>query len=199
MDPKGVDSPTVIAFPINVIGMANSSCFLFLSSPVSTTSAMVRSSSQNASPPSGSGRSYGSEPATMGAMARDLWVLCEVGRIWVGRRTGSATTHLRSSKEYVLTGMSVKSPAGLGRGEPGLGRTSMSWGERILGEAVRVNSAGMVVSGTEGAKGCWTERPRRCRAASANHIDKIWIWVIRLDPGPGPGLATLTGTIQIAT
>ena len=54
------------------------------------------------------------------------------------------TTHLRSSKEYVLTGMRANSPAGLGRGAPGLGRASMSCGERMLGDALKVNSEDIV-------------------------------------------------------
>ena len=41
------------------------------------------------------------------------------------------TTHLRSSKEYLLTAMRAKSLAGLGMGALGLGRASMSCGERI--------------------------------------------------------------------
>lgn len=74
-------------------------------------------------------------------------------------------TYLRSSKEYLLTEMSAKSPPGFGRGALGLGRVNMSCGERMSGDDLRVNSAGMVVSGGL-ARGCWTERPRRCR----NHM-----------------------------
>lgn len=72
--------------------------------------------------------------------------------------------------------MRARSPAGLGRGAPGLGTDNMSCGERLSGEDLRANSAGMVVSeGLAGAKGCWKAdwRPRRRRAASANHMASI--------------------------
>lgn len=86
------------------------------------------------------------------------------------RRAGCVTTHLRSSKEYVLTGMRARSPAGLGRGAPGLGRLSMSCGERTSSDALRANSEDIVGGGGLAEKGCWTERPRMRRAALGSHI-----------------------------
>jgi hypothetical protein len=84
--------------------------------------------------------------------------------------------------------MRAKSPAGLGMGALGLGRVSMSCGERISGDAFRENSADIVGSGglaTEtGAKGCWTEMPRRCRACD-NHIS---IKAISMGQGSRPKL-----------
>ena len=85
--------------------------------------------------------------------------------------------------------MRAKSPAGLGMGAPGLGRVSMSCGERISGDAFRENSADIVGSGaTEtGAKGCCQmEMPKKCRASS-NRISMKAISVDRgskLDPDP---------------
>lgn len=142
-DPTETEPPTLIAPSVNVTGTANSSCFFSLSAPVSTTCAMVRELSQKASPPSGRERLYGSDLGAMGAMARDLRVLRGMRQI-CPRRAESVTTHLRSSKEYVLTGMRAKSPSGLGRGALGLGRVSMSCGERMSGEALRVNSVDIV-------------------------------------------------------
>ena len=66
---------------------------------------------------------------------REIWICC---------------THLRSLKEYVLMGMRAKSPIELASGAPGLGKESMSCGERMSGDALRANSAGMV--GTSGTR-----------------------------------------------
>jgi hypothetical protein len=99
------------------------------------------------------------------------------------RREQDLCTYLRSSKEYLLTEINARSPAGLGIGAPGLGRESISWGESTSGDDLSANS--LVISARvgralsrglgcgEGTKGCWVERPRRPRATLGNHMADI--------------------------
>lgn len=116
-------------------------------------------------------------------LIRPRWVLwlatCGFCAKWDGSESDggarSATTHLRSSKEYVLMGTRARSPAGLERGAPGLGRDSISCGERTSGDTLRANSGDIVDNNgglaiETGTKGCWTERPRIRRTTSGSRI-----------------------------
>lgn len=53
-------------------------------------------------------------------------------------------------------GTSARSPAAFGRGSPGLGSESISFGESTSGDAFKVNDGGMIGLGCEmgGANGC---------------------------------------------
>jgi hypothetical protein len=136
---------------------------VLLSSSV-TICPIVRSSSQNVSPPWGRGISTGSTADSSDAIKMDFWFLDENQRdVDMTGKRGNFSPHFLSAKEYLETDARTRSPATFAFPTPGRASSIKSLGVNLSFPALKLNSLNVDMgsgAGGDDKKGSWATNPK---------------------------------------